>query len=106
MMANRSAEDQACATKMSERAIKVRPKPYAQSKIEDAYYMEHCDEYIHKALLALEAPKVADFERLFNDFEKSFLHGPTSDPIYKDALDGIAAWHTRMCMAMQRYTGK
>ena len=106
MMANRTPEEQACASKMSARAIKVRPEPYAQSKIEDAYYMEHCDAYIHKALLALEEPKVSDFEHLFNAFEKSFLHGPTSDPIYKAALDGIAPWHTRMCMCMQRYTGK
>tara|TARA_Y100000748_G_C15254644_1_gene394298 strand:- start:15 stop:548 length:534 start_codon:yes stop_codon:yes gene_type:complete len=98
------SEDELVQDKLSAQSIKVLPQPYAQSKIEDDYYMEKCDQYIHSKLLAVKEPKCIDFERIFNDFEKSYWEEFRKNSSYEMKLEEVAPVHVRMLMALQRYT--
>lgn len=89
---------------ISANAIKVLSEPCTQTKIKDDYYMKKCDEFIHPKLLAIKAPKCSDFERIFNDFEKSFFLGLGKNSPYEMTLDEIAPVYVRMLTALQRYT--
>ena len=94
----------ASAATMSAQPIKVRAEPRQASKINDHYYMSKCDARVHDGLKGVESPKLADFERLFNAFEKHFLDNPDMHPLYKMCLEDTAPFNTRMLMALHRYT--
>ena len=95
---------QTVAAAMSAQPIKVRAQPRQASKIDDHYYMSKCDAQVHNRLKGVESPKLADFERLFNEFEDAFLNDPELDPMYRAMLDEMDPPARRMLMALQRYT--
>lgn len=97
-------EERAFTAELSKKAITIRAAPREESKIEDNYYMSKCDVYLHDALKQVEKPKLADFERLFQAFEKHFLDDPEMHPLYKMCLNEMAHVNTRMLMALHRYT--
>lgn len=97
-------EERAFTAELSKKAIAVRVEPREESKIDDHYYMSKCDTYMHDALKRVDNPKLSDFERLFQAFEKRFLDDPEMHPLYKMCLEDTAPFHTRMLMALHRYT--
>ena len=94
----------ASAATMSAQPIKVRAEPRQASKINDHYYMSKCDARVHDGLKGVESPKLADFERVFNEFEQAFLCDPEMDPLYRMMLDDMDPPSKRMLMALHRYT--
>ena len=94
----------AAAAAMSAKPIKVRAEPRQESKIDDHYYMSKCDARVHDRLKAVENPKLADFERVFNESEQAFLCDPEMEPLYRMMLDDMDPPSKRMLMALHRYT--
>ena len=97
-------EERAFTAELSKKAITVRAEPREGSRIEDDVYMSRCDQYLHDALKKAKKPKLADFERLFNAFERHFLDSPDLHPLYRTCLDDMANVDTRLLMALNRYT--
>ena len=97
-------EERAFTAELSKKTITVRAEPREESKIDDDYYMSKCDAFLHDALKQVKKPKLADFERLFNAFEKHFLDSPEQHPLYKMCLNDMANVDSRMLMALHRYT--
>ena len=92
------------AKQLSAKPIRIRDKPREESKIEDDYYMNKCDGYVHYRLKDIESPKVADFERVFAEFEQTFLESPDMHPLYQFCLNDMCSPPSRMLMALHRYT--
>ncbi len=97
-------EERAFTAELSKKAITVRAEPREESRIEDDVYMARCDQFLHDALKKVKKPKLADFERLFNAFERHFLDSPDQHPLYKTCLNDMANFDTRLLMALNRYT--
>lgn len=95
-MAKHSATDNA-------RPIRIRDAPREESKIDDHYYMSKCDLYVHDRLKRTDSPKVDDFERVFKEFEESFLKSPDMHPLYQLCLDDMCSPPSRKDMAFSRY---
>ena len=92
------------AEAFSAKAIRVRNEPRAESKIKNDYYMSKCDSNVYAKLKQINAPKVSDFERLFNAFEKKWAEDTGIPPFVKWSIDEASPPSTRMLMALSRYT--
>ena len=97
-------EERTFTAELCKKAITVRDEPREESRIEDDVYMSKCDQFLHDALKKVKKPKLADFERLFNTFEKHFLDSPDQHPLYKTCLNDMANFDSRLLMALNRYT--
>ena len=95
--------ERAFTAELSKKAITVRAEPREEFRIEDDMYMAKCDQFLHHALKQAKRPKLGDFERLFNAFEKHFLDSPDMHPLYKTCLNDMANFDSRLLMALNRY---
>ena len=80
-----AAHDSAAAASRARRAaqsakpLKVRAAPREWCKLECESYTRNFDAKVFTPLLSVRDPKVADFERLFDQFERAFFE--TRDPL-------------------------
>jgi len=85
-----------------ERALRLKPAPGgAFPEGLDISYWAGLDAGVYARLWALPAPRVCDFEQMFNDFERVYFNG---QPQVKMLADLAVPPHVRVLTALARYS--